>query len=373
MLLDCSRTKAVISQEALAHNVQLVRDKVKEKLIMLLVKANAYGHGAVPIATFLQDRVDYFGVATLGEAVELKKAGIIKPVMIMGNVLKDAYSTIIDYDIVATISSYESAQEINDIAIVKGKKAKVHFAVDTGMSRVGFMATLEEEIDRAVKASSLSNIELLGVFSHLSCADMVDKSYTLMQIDRFRDFTDKLIARGVNIPIRHLFNSAAIIESDLPLFDMVRLGVSLYGLYPSNEVDMSFGLQPVLSWYSVVTQVKTLDTGVAISYGATYVTDKPIAVATVPIGYGDGYPRALSNKGYVLIKGKIAPILGRICMDQMMVDVTQIEGVVAGDTVTLVGQDGDKAICVEELADMAYSFNYEFCCGIAPRVPRVYC
>ena len=339
---------------------------------MVIIKADGYGHGAIPIAKVLDPIVDAYGIAIIEEGIELRECGVTKPLLILGVTPAPLYSKLIEYDIMPTIFSFESAKLLADEAIKRGKTAKVHIAIDTGMSRIGFPIN-HESIDIIQKINGLNGIEINGCFSHFATADETDRTFTKEQLRRYQDFVEQLEKRGIQIPVKHISNSAGIIEYPEAHLDMVRSGISTYGLYPSNEVNKAkLKLSPAMEIKSYVTYVKTLEPGVGISYGQTFVTERNTRVATVPVGYADGYPRALSNQGYVLIRGKKAAILGRVCMDQFMVDVTDIPEVIEGDIVTLVGKDGDESISVEELAAMSHSFSYEFVCDIGKRVPRVY-
>ena len=363
-----------ISLEAIGHNIREVKKRLPEGVKLLgVVKANAYGHGAVPVASYLENQVDYFATATIEEAVELRENGISAPILILGYVSPSQYGDLVEYDITQTIDSYAQALALEKEAARQNRKAKAHLAVDTGMTRIGFQVT-EHDADEAAKIADLPHIELEGMFTHFSCADQEDKTYCSMQMEKYDKMTALLAERGVTIPLRHICNSAGIMEFDDHRFEMVRSGIITYGIYPSEEVKKErLDLIPALSWKSHVIHVKEVGPGIGVSYGATYVTEKPMTrIATVSAGYADGYPRALSNQGCVLIHGKKAPIIGRICMDQFMVDVTDIEGVSVMDEVTLVGHDGNKMLTVEEVANEAGSFNYEFVCGIGKRVPRVY-
>ena len=334
-----------------------------------VVKANAYGHGAVPVASYLENQVDYFATATIEEAVELRENGISAPILILGYVSPSQYGDLVEYDITQTIDSYAQALALEKEAARQNRKAKAHLAVDTGMTRIGFQVT-EHDADEAAKIADLPHIELEGMFTHFSCADQEDKTYCSMQMEKYDKMTALLAERGVTIPLRHICNSAGIMEFDDHHFEMVRSGIITYGIYPSEEVKKErLDLIPALSWKSHVIHVKEVGPGIGVSYGATYVTEKPMTrIATVSAGYADGYPRALSNQGCVLIHGKKAPIIGRICMDQMMVDVTDIPDVQVEDVVTLVGTDGDETITIEEIANPAARFDYEMLCDISSRV-----
>ena len=368
------RCYAEISLEAIGHNIREVKKRLPEGVKLLgVVKANAYGHGAVPVASDLENQVDYFATATIEEAVELRENGISAPILILGYVSPSQYGDLVEYDITQTIDSYAQALALEKEAARQNRKAKAHLAVDTGMTRIGFQVT-EHDADEAAKIADLPHIELEGMFTHFSCADQEDKTYCSMQMEKYDKMTALLAERGVTIPLRHICNSAGIMEFDDHRFEMVRSGIITYGIYPSEEVKKErLDLIPALSWKSHVIHVKEVGPGIGVSYGATYVTEKPMTrIATVSAGYADGYPRALSNQGCVLIHGKKAPIIGRICMDQMMVDVTDIPDVQVEDVVTLVGTDGDETITIEEIANPAARFDYEMLCDISSRVTRVY-
>lgn len=368
------RCHAEISLEAIGHNIREVKKRLPEGVKLLgVVKANAYGHGAVPVASYLENQVDYFATATIEEAVELRENGISAPILILGYVSPSQYGDLVEYDITQTIDSYAQALALEKEAARQNRKAKAHLAVDTGMTRIGFQVT-EHDADEAAKIADLPHIELEGMFTHFSCADQEDKTYCSMQMEKYDKMTALLAERGVTIPLRHICNSAGIMEFDDHHFEMVRSGIITYGIYPSEEVKKErLDLIPALSWKSHVIHVKEVGPGIGVSYGATYVTEKPMTrIATVSAGYADGYPRALSNQGCVLIHGKKAPIIGRICMDQMMVDVTDIPDVQVEDVVTLVGTDGDETITIEEIANPAARFDYEMLCDISSRVTRVY-
>lgn len=368
------RCYAEISLEAIGHNIREVKKRLPEGVKLLgVVKANAYGHGAVPVASYLENQVDYFATATIEEAIELRENGISAPILILGYVSPSQYGDLVEYDITQTIDSYAQALALEKEAARQNRKAKAHLAVDTGMTRIGFQVT-EHDADEAAKIADLPHIELEGMFTHFSCADQEDKTYCSMQMEKYDKMTALLAERGVTIPLRHICNSAGIMEFDDHHFEMVRSGIITYGIYPSEEVKKErLDLIPALSWKSHVIHVKEVGPGIGVSYGATYVTEKPMTrIATVSAGYADGYPRALSNQGCVLIHGKKAPIIGRICMDQMMVDVTDIPDVQVEDVVTLVGTDGDETITIEEIANPAARFNYEMLCDISSRVTRVY-
>ncbi|WP_297421224.1 alanine racemase [Clostridium sp.] len=367
------RTYAKIDLKAILNNINEIKNRIeKDVKIMAVIKADGYGHGADALGDFLKNEVDYYGVATIDEAIELRKFGIELPIMILGYTSPSQYIEIIENNITQTIYTLEMAKEISKAASICGRQAKIHVALDTGMTRIGFNAN-ENGVLAIADICKLPNLIVEGLFTHFSTADEIDKSYSKLQMDRYDSFVELLEQRKISIPIKHMCNSAGIMEFDHHRFDMVRAGIILYGLYPSEEVNKnSVKLIPALEWKAHVINVNTVDAGHGVSYGKTYITKNKTKIATIGVGYADGYPRALSSKGRVLIHGEYAPIIGRICMDQMMVDVTHINNVEIEDEVTLVGKDGKNIISVEELANMAGSFNYEFVCGIGKRVPRIY-
>ncbi len=368
------RIYAEIDLDAICSNVKESQKTVgKDVDVLAIIKADAYGHGALRTARALGEiGISHFGVATAEEALQLRRHGIDGKILILDYTFEECYSELIENDIISTVFEYNHAKKLNDIAAILGKKANVHIKLDTGMGRIGFIPS-EESFEIIKKIYTLENVTVSGIYTHFACADMTDKEMTYKQIELFDKFCEKLQNGGIYIPTKHLCNSAGIMEFSSAYANMVRNGIITYGLYPSNEVDKTkIKITPAMSIKSHVVYVKEVDKNFTVSYGATYVTDKKTKIATIPIGYADGYPRSLSNKGRVLIKGKSAPIIGRVCMDQMMVDVTDIEGVKQGDVVTIVGTDQDEKITVEELANTAGSFNYEFLCNVNKRVPRVY-
>ena len=368
--MDFDSTRVKIDLDAIASNMDAIREKAGVP-VMAVVKADAYGHGAVQVARLLQDKCAFFCVSSILEAMELRQAGLSTPILILGHTPADAFPTAIREGIRPTIYRLEDALALSKAAQFLELPARFHFAVDTGMSRIGFQVT-EEDADVCARIANLPGLFAEGLFSHFATADCADLTRAKKQAERFAEFDGMLRRRGVKVPIRHLNNSAGLMNFATP-YEMVRSGIITYGMYPSDEVDPGLlALRPALQWLSRVTHVKTLPAGREISYGGTYVTKADTVVATIPVGYADGYRRNLSGKFYVLIHGQKAPILGRICMDQMMVDVTAIPGVQVGDRVTLVGTDGEEAITMEQISAQADSFNYEFVCGISRRVPRLY-
>lgn len=366
------RTQAKIDLDAVEYNYNSTRAKLPQGCKLLgVIKADAYGHGAVELARFLENKCDFFGVACIEEAVELKKADIKTPILILGYVAPAFYDLVVKYDIRIPVFSYDTAKALSDEAVKQGKTVPFHFCIDTGMSRIGFQVN-EESADVCKQICTLPNIEAEGLFSHFATADESDLTKALAQREKYKAFVEMLEGRGIQIPIKHLNNSAGIMNFD-EYFDMCRMGIILYGLYPSEEVDKSLlDIKPVMSWLTHISHIKTLEAGREVSYGGTFKTTEPRVIATIPVGYADGYPRCLSNKGRVIINGQYAPIVGRVCMDQFMVDVTDVDGAELDSTVTLVGKDGDAELSMEEVSNAAYSFNYELPCRVARRVPRTY-
>ena len=364
-------TYVKIDLDAVAENFEAVCRKAGGKKVMAVIKADAYGHGAIQIARLLQGKCAFFGVSSILEARELRQNGIPDPILILGHAPSSAFELMIKENIRPTIFRRESAEALSKAAVKLGKTAKFHFAVDTGMSRLGFQVT-EEDADTCAAIAALPGLEAEGLFSHFATADCQDLTRSHAQAALFARFDDMLKERGIHIPIRHMDNSAGILNFDTR-YEMVRSGIVTYGMYPSTEVPTeNLKLRPALQWVSRIVNLRLLPPGREISYGGTFVTERPTLVATVPVGYADGYCRSLSGKFYVLIRGRRAPILGRICMDQMMVDVTDIPDVRQADPVILVGSSGSEAITMEAISAAADSFNYEFVCGISRRVPRIY-
>ena len=370
IILNFDTTRVKIDLDAIAYNFDAVREKSGVG-VMAVVKADAYGHGAIQVARLLEEKCTFFGVSSMLEAMELRQAGLKTPILILGHTPVSAFPTAIREGIRPTIFHYEDALALSRAAVELSMTAPFHFAVDTGMSRIGFQAT-EESADICAEIAGLPGLRAEGLFSHFATADCADLSRAQRQAALFAAFDGMLQERGVQIPIRHMDNSAGLMNFPAH-YEMVRSGIVTYGMYPSDEVDPQLlSLQPALRWESRITHVKLLPPGREISYGGTFVTQRPTVVATIPVGYADGYRRSLSGKFHVLIRGHKAPILGRICMDQMMVDVTDIPDVALNDRVTLVGTDGGETITMEQISAAADSFNYEFVCGISRRVPRIY-
>jgi len=368
-----NRVQAVINLDNIRHNISAMKSLVdKDKKMLAVIKADAYGHGAVEVAEALDDLADFYAVAFIDEALELRRAGIDKPILILGYTDPVDYELLLKYDVRPAMYETDDAQKLSDLAVSMGIKAKVHIKVDTGMGRIGFSCD-DTGVEKIAEISNMPGIEVEGIFTHYAKADEIDKTAANGQLEKFRWINGQLVGLGIHIPVRHISNSAGIMEMDNSDFDMVRSGIVTYGLYPSEEVDKSIvELRPAMSLMSKVIFVKDVKAGTGIGYGWSYIADHDIRVATVSAGYADGYPRAQSNKGRVIIHGEYAPIIGRVCMDQFMVDVSHIDGVQVRDDVILIGRDGDKEVTVEEVAEPANSFNYELVCNISRRVPRTY-
>lgn len=370
-----SRVYAKIDLDAIAYNMEQMKQNIRpETKVMAVIKADGYGHGAVQIAEMME-RWNYiwgFAVATLDEAVVLRTEGIQKPILVLGCVFPDQYMEMLKHEIRMNIYTEEMAESISRMAAREGKTAYMHIKLDTGMSRLGFGIN-EQSAETIKRISKMPNVNMEGIFTHFTKADEKDKSFTKKQIQEFVWMTERLKEKNVRFTYEHCSNSAGIIDVPEANFDIVRAGISTYGLYPSEEVDKTnVKLKPALALKSHVAFVKEIERGTPVSYGGTFVAKEKMKIATIPVGYADGYPRSLSNKGYVLIRGKKAPILGRVCMDQFMVDVTQIEGVSFGDKVTMIGKDGNEILPVEVLSELSGRFNYEFVCDLGKRIPRVY-
>ena len=338
---------------------------------MAVVKADAYGHGSIRVASYIEDKIDYFAVASIDEAIELRNGGIKKPILILSYTSPVLYDELIKYDITAAIYNLDEAKQLSEVAKSMSKTAKIHIAIDTGMGRIGFVPN-EESADLVKEISLLEGINLEGLFSHYACADCFDKTDANEQTKLFDGFIEMLDKRGVTIPLKHICNSAGTMDFDKQ-YNMCRLGIALYGLYPSDEMDTTkISLIPAMEVISHVVHVKEVPVGFEIGYGHIYEAPEARKIATVSIGYADGFNRCFTNVGYVLINGKRAPIVGKVCMDQIMVDVTDIENVTVGEHVIILGEnDGDK-ITAEDLGSMCHSFNYEVVCNFMPRVARFY-
>lgn len=372
------RAWAEIDLDALQFNIESIKKSIDQGTkIIAVIKTDGYGHGASHIARILEkeERVWGYAVATAEEAFALRDDKIQKPILILGYTFPYSYGQMIGEEVRSTVFTYEVAKELSDIAVTAGKKCKVHIKIDTGMTRIGIHPD-DEGVALVRQILDLPGLEIEGIFTHFATADEADKTKAYHQMTLFQEYVDRIENElAVRIPMKHCSNSAGIAEMPEANMSAVRAGIILYGLWPSEEVrtDKKIQLRPMLTLKSRVVYVKTVPTGQEISYGGTYTTTRDTRVATICIGYGDGYPRSLSNCGHVLIKGQRAPILGRVCMDQFMIDVTDISSSVrVGDQVTLIGRDGDACITMEELGGISGRFNYELACDIGKRIPRIY-
>ena len=400
-----TRVLARVNLDAVEYNIEMMKKNIhKNTQMMAVIKMDGYGHGAVQIAKLLEP-MDYiwgYAVATLDEAILIKDACLKKPVLVLGCIFPDQWDVMIRNEIRMTVYSYEMAKEVSELAEAMGCNVYVHIKLDTGMARLGFQIT-KENADEIARISKLPNLVMEGMFTHFAKSDEEDKTFTKEQLEKYLWMKEELKKRNVTFTYYHCSNSAGIIDLEEANMDIVRAGITTYGMYPSDEVEKDkVPLKPAMELISHVAHVKWLTEGKPVSYGGTYITTRPTKVATIPVGYGDGYPRSLSNKGYVLIHGQKAPIIGRVCMDQFMVDVTAIEdvefgdkvvifgrdgrvcmdqfmvdisgipGAMEGDKVTLLGADGQERITAEELGELSGRFNYEFVCVLNKRIPREY-
>lgn len=370
-----SRIQAEIDLDAMTYNLEHIKKNLAPGTqVIAVLKADGYGHGAVPLARRIQKDPEIWGiaVATVEEGEELRNAGITKPILILGYTYQEDYQKIAKLDFRPAVFKLSMAKELSKAALEAGKKLKIHIKIDTGMTRIGYR-DVKKDVPEILEISKLPGLEIEGIFTHFARADEADKTPALVQYEKFQEFIRALEQEGLHIPMKHCSNSAGIIRMQEANLDAVRAGIILYGLYPSKEVEREpVPLKPLMSLRSHIAYIKTVEPGVEISYGGIFTTVRETRVATIPVGYADGYPRGLSNKGSVLIRGKRAPILGRVCMDQFMVDVTDIPEAEELDQVTLLGKDGEDCITMEELGELSGRFNYEFACCISKRVPRVY-
>lgn len=370
-----TRIRARIDLDTIEYNIEKMKENLpKDTKLIVVAKADCYGHGALQTTSLLslKEYVWGFAVATLDEAIVLRRGGITKPILVLGCIFPEQWVDALENNIRITVYTEELTKVLSDLAVKIGRKAYVHVKLDTGMGRIGFTPG-KEGADKIEEISKLPNIVMEGLYTHFSKADEGDKSYTMKQMEAYTWMKEELAGRGITFSYYHCCNSAGIIDLKGAGQNLSRAGISTYGMYPSEEVHKeNVDLKPALELISHVAFVKWVDEGEMISYGGTYVTKRRTKIATIPVGYGDGYPRSLSNKGYMLIHGKKAPIIGRVCMDQCMVDVTEIEDVKFGDEVVLVGRDGDEYLSVETLSRLSDRFNYEFVCLMGKRIPREY-
>ena len=364
---------AEIDLDAIKYNIDSIKRRVDTKELIAVVKADAYGHGALDVSkTLVENGATKLAVAVITEAMELRHGNINTPIMILGYTPLEFAADLINYDIEQTIFDLEYAKKLSEIALILGKKAKVHVALDTGMGRIGFLIN-DNSLNEILKISSLKGLEVVGIFTHFATADESDKNYSNKQYKKFTDFNEKLVSKGVNIPLKHVSNSGAIIDMPNTYLDGVRAGIVLYGYYPSEDVlKQNLDLKKAISIKTQVAHVKILDKNEYVSYGRKFKTERKSIIATLPIGYADGYSRALTGKAKVIINGKFAPVVGTICMDQCMIDVTDIGDVHVGDEIIVLGKDKDLKFDADDMAKAMGTINYEVLCMIKQRIPRVY-
>ncbi|MBX7150550.1 alanine racemase [bacterium] len=368
VLREIRPTYAIVDLGALDHNIRQIRGRVGFKKIMAIVKANAYGHGILEVTQqAVRSGVEYIGVGFLEEGMFLRQHDVEAPILVMGGILGYQVKKFIQNDLEITVSSLELAQHINDE--VKNTKARVHLKIDTGMERIG--VSHRHAVEFVTRVARLPNIEIVGIYSHFATADDEDKSFAHTQFERFNDVLDTLKKNGIEIPIKHMANSGAVVDLQSSIMDMVRPGIVLYGMTPSSHMKNNLLLKPVMTLKSKVVFLKRVQAGTGISYGLKYYTKRETSIVTIPIGYGDGYSRLLTNKADVLIRGKRYPVVGAVCMDQLMVDVGD-DRINIGDEVILIGQMGDEEITANDIADKMGTIPYEVTCMINARVPRVY-
>lgn len=372
-MLEYQRAMAEIDLDAIAHNIKEIKAQLQPKTrLMAVVKADAYGHGAVEVSQVcLYSGADELAVATYDEGAALRSNNIFVPILILGYTVENRLEDVILNELTQTVFSYELAKQLSDTAVKLNKTAYAHISIDTGMSRIGFLPC-EESLDEIDRIFELPNLRITGVFTHFSTADEADKSFTQEQYRRFKYMTEGIEQRGHKGLIRHCGNSAAITDLPEMQMDMVRAGIIIYGMFPSKDVKTDIDIRPAMSIKTHISYVKQLPAGIGVGYGRTYYTDKPTKIATIPIGYADGYSRLLSNRARMIVKGQYAPVIGNVCMDQLMLDITDIEGVNMGDEVIVMGRNGDKCVSAEEIASLMGTINYEVVCGIGKRIPRVY-
>ena len=364
---------AEIDLDAIAYNTRNIKKLIGDKDLIAVVKASCYGHGVIDIIpTLLENGVSRFAVAMISEALEIRDNKITAPVMILGFTPLYLGEELINNNIEQTVYDLDYARELSKIALTLNKKAKIHIAIDTGMGRIGFLPN-EKSIDNITEICSLEGIEVIGIFTHFSTSDEKDKEYSHEQFTKMLSVMDTLKKRGIDIPLKHVANSGAIIDLPDTYLDAVRAGIILYGYYPSDEIDKNnLALKPALTLKATITNVKTLEKDMYVSYGRTFKTSNETIVATIPVGYADGYLRKLAENGKVIIKGEFAPIIGRICMDQFMIDVTNIPDVKIGDEVILLGEKNGLKYNADDMAKKLDTINYEVTCMLKSRLPRVY-
>ncbi len=373
------RTWAQVSLDALEHNFKSIKDRVSsDTKILAVIKSDAYGHGVAQVARTLSDCGAYcFAVAFADEGVELRNNGIDNPIMLLGYTPMSQAERIIKYDIQPAVMGYDMAKHFSDEAVKLGKECKIHIKLDTGMSRVGFVCSDDESVnsaalDEIIKVSKLPCIKIEGMFTHFAMADSADDPLTEAQFARFMNMSDLLEKAGVSIPIKHVCNSAALLRYPHMHLDMVRAGIILYGVEPSDEVKWDIDLEPVMQLKTILTQIKTMHGDEGVSYGCRYTAQKGDVIGTIPVGYADGYSRSMSGKAYVIAGGVRVPVVGTICMDQCMIKLNGVNNISVEDEITLFGKSGDSQVSIEEVAKWKNTISYEILCDIGRRVPRVY-
>ncbi len=377
MSVPCSRTWLEIDLDALLYNLNQIRSLLApQHPLIAAVKANAYGHGDRHIAKTLQENgVNFFAVSNLDEAISLRRFGITGDILILGFTAPQDTAQLVQYNIIQTVYSLESAYAFSAVCQTLGVTLRTHLKLDTGMGRLGFVYDDPQLFPKLCTAATFPGITAEGIFTHLSSADMTDgasQHYTRQQLTVFADTVSRLRAAGIAVPMAHIRNSAGIMQKLSPAFDASRAGIILYGLYPSEEMHKTIPLKPVMSWKAVISHIKSVPAGHSISYGRHFTSDNQTVIATVPVGYADGYPRILSGQGNVILHGVKCPIIGNICMDQMMLDITEVPNAAVGDTVTILGREGSVTVSAEDLAAQSHTINYEITCNPSRRVPRVY-
>ncbi|MFZ5626018.1 MAG: alanine racemase [Bacillota bacterium] len=373
--MHCRPVWAEIDLGAIGHNVRELRRVTQPRArLMAIVKANAYGHGAVEVARVaLANGAERLGVALLQEAIELRRAAFGVPILILGYTPPDGALDVVKYNLTQTVFDYQGAEALSWAAVQLRKTAKIHLKLDTGMGRLGFVTTNPRSLEEILRIARLPGLEIEGIYTHFASSDSKDKTSALRQLELFRNFVDQLEKLGLEIPLKHTANSGAILDMPSAHLDLVRAGIALYGLYPSDEVKKEkVALRPAMTLKARIAYVKEVGPGSGISYGSTYVTSGWERIATIPLGYADGYNRRLSNRAEVLIKGQRCPVVGRVCMDQFMVRVSHLEQVTAGEEVVLFGRQGQAELPVDELASLLDTINYELVCAVSSRVPRIY-
>lgn len=364
-------THVEIDLSNIAYNIDLIKRKVSPAQIMAVVKANAYGHGAVKVAqTALKNGASYLAVALVEEGLELRESGITSPVLVFGGELENQIKDFLDTGLEITVFSRRFAELLSRAAVKKNCKVNVHVKVDTGMGRVG--VPWQESLDFICDIYSLKGLEIKGIYTHFATSDEKDKAFALAQLDRFHQVLDWLRQHNIRIPLVHAANSGAIIDMPYSYFNIVRPGIMMYGYYPSDETTESIPVKPAMTFKSKISYIKEVQRGTPVSYGRTYVTKNATRIATLPVGYADGYNRLLSNKAKVIIRGTLFPVVGRVCMDQILIDLGDNRDIQEGDEVILFGSQGDAEFSVKEICEILNTIPYEVCCWISKRVPRLY-